>query len=508
MKKTSFFTLIFILILYSNINVWAQGSYNTFFNGPEDTRFEHLFEDVNDKFIAVYKDLLKENKKISTTRVYSFSNTSISDTVQWELNLQRQDTALSIRNIILVNNDKYFVVGGGVCYDSTYEITNRFDWAMKLDQDHNLLWESKYQWPSYSGSNYLNGGWIRVLQLDTGGYLLARTLTDYTPQPSTVMQLLLLNQYGDSITTKLYEPYLSGYIHDITYNHDSSEYMLHHGEGGGIPGCSGGRVFFLDKESLDTTRSICYKTTGSNPETIGLPYNVAWTDDNHLIVSGRGFIFSSHYLATWKYDTNYQLVNTSYLTHPDTIIYGGWSQTMDINNNGEICVAGSFDWIGSWFPARYNWAYIAKLDEDLNLLQEKYFGGDAAYNVFSIVATTDGGTAIGGYRYDYQTNNPEEGDAFIIKTDAGLWVSTELNVEIPVYSAIVYPNPGNNNLYLRTALKGAEFRLYDLAGRQLVLEPVNKLITEYNIAYLPLGVYVWTVTQNNIITDRGQWIKK
>lgn len=504
-------TVLMLILSTLSLCMVAQGSYNMILTGPEDSNFEQIYFDNYDGFIAVYEEYLAQNSQLTKSRIYSLSNTSVFDTVDWGINLFRGDTALSICYISREENHEYFIIGFGVSLDSNYNVLSRFDWSMKVDECHNTLWEKTYQWPDI-GTNFQSSSWIRVLKLDSDEYMLARTLSNYIPQPNTTMQLIKINCVGDSITSKLYESYTSGFIHDITYNHDSTKYMIHNGAGG-IPDCGGGcGAYFVDIDSFEIESSMCYALGSPNFDDIRLPFNVKWNSNDELIVSGRGTFYngvsSSKHLATWKYDTNYQVIKKSYLIHPDTLIYGAWKQCIDINAEGEICVSGSFDNATGIFPSKYSWAYVAKLDEDLNIIQEQYFGGDASYDVYSIVATSDGGIAIGGYKYDYLTNEPNEGDAFVIKTDAGLFVDVQNQTEIPIHSAVIYPNPGGNYLSLRTSQKEALFRLYNSVGELVLIKPINTLITNYNTVDLPLGIYLWTLSKRNEqIIDSGKWIK-
>ncbi|MFA5418286.1 MAG: T9SS type A sorting domain-containing protein, partial [Bacteroidales bacterium] len=115
--------------------------------------------------------------------------------------------------------------------------------------------------------------------------------------------------------------------------------------------------------------------------------------------------------------------------------------------------------------------------------------------------------AVGGYQYDYLVNEENEGDPYIIKTDAGLWLDTPQINEENVHRALVYPNPGNSEFSVRTTIKKAVFNLFDVNGRLLLEEPITELTTTINTSALPDGVYIWSVTQQGLVSDRGKWIK-
>ena len=109
---------------------------------------------------------------------------------------------------------------------------------------------------------------------------------------------------------------------------------------------------------------------------------------------------------------------------------------MRINSEGEICIAGTYNVVPIQWPNTYNWVYVAKLDQELNIINEQYYGGDAEYIVGSMTACEDGGIAVGGMCYDYLVNDHEH-DAFILKTDAGLMVNTTYNTLLG-YAHVTY----------------------------------------------------------------------
>ncbi len=180
---------------------------------------------------------------------------------------------------------------------------------------------------------------------------------------------------------------------------------------------------------------------------------------------------------------------------------------MNIDENGNIFVVGEVDWSASFFPQTYDYIYLAKMDSNLNVLTERYLGGNSFYGVMTMIATTDGGMAIGGYKYDYTVNEWGDNDAFLIKTDPELWVNTPENYAIPVHSVLVYPNPGSSIMNIRTTEKGSILKLFDLSGQELLQTTITDLITEINCNRLIQGVYVWKLYKNSREIDRGKWIK-
>jgi hypothetical protein len=150
---------------------------------------------------------------------------------------------------------------------------------------------------------------------------------------------------------------------------------------------------------------------------------------------------------------------------------------------------------------------IGKMDSNLNLLNEKYIGGDAYYHFNTITATSDGGALITTNRYDYLTQGHEH-DVYIIKLDSlDFTVGITEHKNKKLADAIVYPNPGNEIINIRTALKGCIFNLFDTFGRQILKKPMPDRITTVKTNTLSKGTYYYSVTDNNKTIISGTWIK-
>ena len=82
--------------------------------------------------------------------------------------------------------------------------------------------------------------------------------------------------------------------------------------------------------------------------------------------------------------------------------------------------------------------------------------------------------------------------------------------------AIAYPNPGQNTLNIRTALRNAHVEIYDLAGKLVYNQEIADGITSINAEGWPSGVYIWKVYNSNsgpstgsgTLVEMGKWIKE
>ncbi|GEM_PF-1411760 len=71
-----------------------------------------------------------------------------------------------------------------------------------------------------------------------------------------------------------------------------------------------------------------------------------------------------------------------------------------------------------------------------------------------------------------------------------------------------YPNPGKDELNIRTALQNAHVEIYDLSGKLIHKQQITDNITPINTTSWPSGTYIWKVIANGKEAESGKWIKQ
>ena len=103
---------------------------------------------------------------------------------------------------------------------------------------------------------------------------------------------------------------------------------------------------------------------------------------------------------------------------------------------------------------------------------------------------------------------------FIVKIDAeGNLPNLPASIYEPIitaYDLILYPNPVNNFLNIRTAVQsiGGKFSIFDISGKQTLLQQINRANTRINTTNLPSGIYIYRYSLNNKTIETGKWIKQ
>ena len=428
--------------------------------------------------------------------LYKFNNAG--DTL-FSRQFFKVDTVVGISNIVQCNANpiEYFMYAK--CYVNGDDPRNMFSIFYKIDAGFNIIWEKVYHLrPEILSSSDI---YPNILQKKDGGFVFATNLG-----ANFHLVLFEMSSMGDSMNYRYYQGDSAGmYLSDFIYNFDSTAYL----------------ALTIDAHpdgSLRTAQAISIDTDLNQTHVYYFPKYfddiiVAKVAPSGNYIAGGGY-FETTYpqgessMAVYKLDTGFNLLGNCFVGDPDFDIRKDPGYvSMDFYDPNSIFVAGTFDFdIGIWIN-HPSWIVIGKVDSNMNLLTEKYIGGDAYYRFNTITATNDGGIFIGASRYDYLTQDHEH-DAYYYRFD-----SIEMTVAIDerseesiLQNAIVYPNPASERFFIRTSYMGSEMILFNQNGEQVLNQKITSLITEIESINLPLGVYIWMIVLEGKQIESGKLI--
>lgn len=177
-----------------------------------------------------------------------------------------------------------------------------------------------------------------------------------------------------------------------------------------------------------------------------------------------------------------------------------------------IWVAGAYNVdIVVDFPcvSKPTWVSLNKLNHNLELLEQFFYGGNGVYVPSGIVKTENDNIIVAGTFYN-NDNAPFEchAELFVLKVNKeGVIVSTkEKQLQ---HEAIVFPNPGNDYLQVKLAVqhKRANIQLFDINGKNVLSEEITSDMQQVNTTALVKGSYVYRIIANQKIIGTGKWIK-
>ncbi|MEI8046225.1 MAG: T9SS type A sorting domain-containing protein [Bacteroidota bacterium] len=397
-----------------------------------------------------------------------------------------------------LNGDDTYI-GIGCLYKDNHSQNSL--WIIRFDADLNLISEKKYNVPymigytssctDHNNNLIVNGGYY---DLSFGNYY--------------DIFLFRLNSEGDSIN---YNHLLwpgTQYSTSIIEKLDLSGYYLPYY----------GRFEIQSPEvtnmaELDYNFNIVHED--SVPNCVGKNTNIRKLNANQNLISGHRFIpftpWENEFITVEKLDADYKAYNYKTLgpLQVDTISYAAWYRNMDFIDTNNIFIGGTVNFNLFQIPGRKSYLLLAKLDSDLRNRWQYFYGFDKYYEMFGILATSDGGCLMYGTKCDYIYYATDDRDLIIIKVDANGLVTNTKKQDM-VHSAILYPNPGTNyiNIISGPQITGAQFTLYDMQGQSVLAEKMIGTQLRVNTAGLATGTYPWQIVYKNKVIESGKWVKE
>jgi hypothetical protein len=493
----NFTKLIFlILILISSKFILAQ-NINFELNIAEDSleikpgQFINSIDGSNYVGI-VLKRSLSQNSEVFYYKPFIYKiNQYYGDTVSYEFT--KEDTLLYYYNITSIN---YGIPGFLLSGQCNYTNDNNYNTIFtRVDTNFNIIWERILSLHKHS-----NLYMMKTLGLKDSSFLCLSSSFEYKDM---FFQKIGLN--GDSMTFRRYESDTAGFIWDLTYNHDSTGYIVHNRWGfyeTGASSCS----------MIEFNNNFEYRQHKFYEEYVIPELSAKLLSNGNLLTCGniyRGVNDSTfeEYIGVYMYDKDLNLLYKRELTDPAIPSKPGL-YAIDYSCPSCIYVAGT-DNFQSFGGNEPDWYYLAKLNDTLGIEFEKYIGGDDYYWLQTVTSSVNGTVLLGGYKTE--VGGPWfYNDAYFVELDSlGCITSSNINNEdITIKDLIVYPNPGHNKLSIRTALKDCEFKLYNMDGKLIVEKEIIDHITYLNTEHLQSGTYVYTVNFENRIIDSGKWIRQ
>jgi len=208
----------------------------------------------------------------------------------------------------------------------------------------------------------------------------------------------------------------------------------------------------------------------------------------------------------WQPQVNLSILDTAFNVLKN-ITFGGDYQEFAAQNKG-LAVSNDktiFTVINPPYIAEFY--VVTKLDEDLNIIWERFFYIEGGFWLHSIEATNDGGCVILG-----RVSILGKYHIVLLKTDENgsiNGIDDKLSDKI-TKELILYPNPGNAQLNIRTAVQriGGEFKMYDISGKLVFQKHITESITNINTEQLPSGAYIYNYIHEGVVIENGKWVKQ
>ncbi len=373
-------------------------------------------------------------------------------------------------------------------------------YLIDIDKDLNIIQELQYDLGTGRGWSHIN-----EVVAENGDIVIASMVDGSPPQIGTQYLdkcLMKIAQNGDLIFDSIYNQSGLEITMDFLEFPNSDNYVLYC-----IQNFDGG-VFLKQVNILNSNLEL---VENQWIEDFSFQASMQVLDNECFIICNKEEIDGGGgwYTAVSTYNTDFNRTKKVLIGRSDSASYPGLYNSIAFSEIETVFIGSTFNLGSDAYPTRQSYFRLDNLDHGLNLNWQRYFGGDAYYNLIDINETSDGGCILVGTRYENGEEGPFEKDVFIVKVDEeGLITSTNNNAEIPIKNAIVLPNPGREYLELHTGAHPATLQLHNLNGSLILEEAINSNISRVNTLELSSGTYIWSLVKESKLVESGKWVRE
>jgi hypothetical protein len=498
-KLSTFLPFVLIPLLFlTGFQSIGQNTFEITFARDEDQKIHQVVEDDEGNFVMVGRI---NNLETDFPEAYLIKIDESGNLLNEEIFHINDTVSIYFYDIHFFNN-KYYLLG-------TY---HQKLWYIVLNKNLEILSENITGIPPDSWLSYMNS----IIDSDSNIVITGYTTRwDINPGGDTIPNndvfFYKLSLEGDSITSRFYltENVLT-MSYDIIEKPDSSGYTD-----------SSGYFAYGFRYSADLPYAGQRIELSKDMDSIfvdTIPYglysycSLEILDDSSILICGGGGdheVFGQYSLDVLSTTIDNHAINYGAFRKDENMReFSAYFQGVSkFEDNIYIGGNSNFNYANPFFSESESWFHLVKINPDITPVWEYWYGGDAYYHLYSMIATTDGGCLMVGNRYDFGIQYLER-DIYVVKVNSdGLIVWTQ---EIPVnnQSVSVYPNPGNNQLNIRTSQKESDFELINLNGQIVIRKTLNNSLTAINTELLESGIYFFRlIDKKTSLIETGKWIK-
>ena len=183
--------------------------------------------------------------------------------------------------------------------------------------------------------------------------------------------------------------------------------------------------------------------------------------------------------------------------------------SLSILPDDNLVICTSFN-VGFPYIIQQEPSYIMlyKFSPELDLLWQRYIGGEGMYEAYAMRTTPEGGILVTGCFSETPPNGSTKKEFFILQTDGnGLFTGMDDDqVKITSSEAIVFPNPARGfvNIEFSQVYQTARFQLLDIGGKMVLEKQLTTNRQSINISAIPAGTYVYRIFNEKGLDERGK----
>lgn len=311
-----------------------------------------------------------------------------------------------------------------------------------------------------------------------------RNSSDYTSHVFSLDSLFILKQ----LTV---EP-IQGFAFETLFNEKNNQYVVFT--------LSGHYRFDRNFDQIDGFKSFQGFIRGQGSVVIN-------DSSNYVFISKR--VRSPINIVMTELDTGLQIVSQQEFGEevPNDVIrdFPAYYQSFAMDERGDKVIGGMGDWwlenADLWTPIGRSKFMLVKLDEEDNHLWTKYYKDDAFYSMFGVLACSDGGYLMYGFRYDSENDFSANPYALKVGQD-GNFIQTSIDrIDREEIEVLVSPNPssGQITIQLTEFEKAVDLRieLVSMSGKLILTEEMREASKKIDVRDLPTATYLMNIYNRN-----------
>ncbi len=275
-----------------------------------------------------------------------------------------------------------------------------------------------------------------------------------------------------------------------------------------IPGEEpGGYIYSYDK-------SLNIKNITKIPEYFYFYFTALPIDQSNYYLSGTWFDIAS-WNTPWRagileMDAEANVINEFlYDVLSDSASNTAYRSAIDTMSDGNVILCSTNNIIAQQYPQNEpTYINLFKLTPKLDLLWQRYIGGDGKYDAFSMKVTPEDDIVILGAFSETPPVSLYKTDPMFIQVNSdGLF--TGINDEhhnLKSTEAILYPSPASDivNIEFSQLYQTASFYLMDISGKTVMEKQLTANRQSINISSIPAGTYVYRIFNEKGLDERGK----
>ncbi|OQX76265.1 MAG: hypothetical protein B6D61_09060 [Bacteroidetes bacterium 4484_249] len=468
---------LFVIIIFSTcLSDFAQQPFELIIDTDLESGMSDCKEDSDGNYILTGLQWPIEWSLHSNAFIIKVSQTG--DTTIRIIDLG--DTACALFKVLIADKNNYLLFGAIGIPESNYKVFKNV-WVCKIDENLNTVWEKSYK---LSG-DYWDPSFEVAMTSDSIVYLAGYTALYGSPSYQHLFAMKF-NINGDTLKT-FYTPGPSPqpkYMYGITVQKDNN---------GIITFGSGFDYNMTFMQALEIDSNLNLTVFGiTDPLSTGMDNVTAkrFTDSTYLLSCRATGLNGDNDIELVLMSDEHQIIEQHWAGRIDTSDYPAWRTSMDYIDKNNIWVSGSLQ----HFPSDHINTNILLfiLDSTLNIKGMKCYGGDKNYSAMTTTSTTD------------------DQDLWIKKVFPNdILTNAEDTPDPNDRDVLIYPNPFNDKIIIKTIRKDLKISLYTINGINVIESEIeNNLDCRINTSNLEKGAYIYEIKYGNRIIQTGKVIKQ